>query len=134
MDIINRYFRIGYFNIKGFNKFNVDDMKDDFVKPEMVTFDTLSDLKDVTHLDIRSKPEWITTGVMEGAMLISLPELESKVGELKDKKNIVVNCLTGMRSKVAFSLLARHNISAKVFTDNFADMKNKGYKIVDFKG
>ena len=46
----------------------------------------------------------------------------------------MINCLTGMRSKVAWSLLARHNIEAKVFTDNFAEFKNKGYNVVEYKG
>ena len=54
--------------------------------------------------------------------------------KVKGKKNIVINCLTGMRSKVAWSLLARHNIEAKVFTDNFTEFKNKGYNVVEYKG
>ena len=66
-------------------------------------------------------------------MTIALPEIESRIEEVKGKKNIVLNCLTGMRSKVAWSLLARHNIEAKVFTDNFAEFKNKGYNIVEYK-
>lgn len=65
-------------------------------------------------------------------MLISLPEMESRIEELKGKKNIVVNCLTGMRSKVAFSILAKHNIESRFFADNFADMKKNGYKIVEY--
>jgi hypothetical protein len=36
------------------------------------------------------------------------------VAELKDKKGLVINCLTGMRSKVAFSVLAKHGIESKV--------------------
>jgi len=133
VDIINRYFRIGYFNIKGYNKFKVDDLKEDFVKPSTLNFETLPDIKDRVHVDVRSKPEWATTGVLDGTMLVSLPEIESKIEEFKGKKNIVLNCLTGMRSKVAWSLLARHNIEAKVFADNFAEFKNKGYNIVEYK-
>ena len=45
----------------------------------------------------------------------------------------MVNCLTGMRSKVAFSLLAKHGIESKIFVDNFMEFKGKGYKVVDYK-
>lgn len=65
-------------------------------------------------MDVRSKPEYMAAGVAENAILIPLPEIEARVGELKEKKNIVINCLTGMRSKVAFSILARHNIESRV--------------------
>ena len=54
------------------------------------------------------------------------------MGELKNKNNIVINCLTGMRSKVAFSLLAKHGIESKIFVDNFMEFKGKGYKVVDY--
>ena len=73
VDIINRFFRIGYFNIRGYNKFNVEDLKAEFVKPSSHNFETLGDVKDRTHIDVRNKPEWANTGVLEGAMLISLP-------------------------------------------------------------
>ena len=51
--------------------------------------------------------------------MIPLPTLESRIGELKDKKNIVVNCQTGMRARVAFSVLARHGIESKVIAEKF---------------
>ena len=39
VDIINRYFRIGYFNIIGYNGFKVDDLPEYFTKPpKMVNF------------------------------------------------------------------------------------------------
>ena len=38
LDIINRYFRIGYFNIKGYNKFDVADLPDEFVAPKLLNF------------------------------------------------------------------------------------------------
>ncbi len=39
------------------------------------------------------------------------------MGEVKDKKNLVISCLSGARSKVAFSILARHGIEAKVLAE-----------------
>ena len=64
--------------------------------------------------------------------MIPLPELESRVNEVKGKSNIIVNCLTGLRSKVALSILAKHGVEAKFFADNFNDFKSKGYKVVDY--
>ena len=110
MDIINRFFRIGYFNIKGYNKFNVDNLDEDFVKPTLLHFEDVLALKDRVHLDVRSKPEWSSVGVIDGANLISLPELEKRAQELKGKKNLVINCMSGIRARVAFSILAKHGI------------------------
>lgn len=72
LDIINRFLRIGYFNIRGYNKFNVDDLKDEFVKPDILKFDTLDTVKNRTHLDVRNKPEWKSVGVIDGAITIPL--------------------------------------------------------------
>ena len=49
--------------------------------------------------------------------MIPLPELESRVAELKDKKNLVINCLTGGRAKVAFSVLARNSIASNIIVE-----------------
>ena len=56
VDIINRFFRIGYFNIRGFNKFKVDELKGDFIKPSVLNFESLPSVKDRTHIDVRNKP------------------------------------------------------------------------------
>lgn len=56
-DIIDRFFRIGYFKIIGYNKFKVCNLKVEFVKPTILKFYTLAHLPERTHLDVRSKPE-----------------------------------------------------------------------------
>ena len=76
----------------------------------MVNFETFAEIKDRVHVDVRNKPEWAASGVVENCLLISLPEVEAKINEVKGKKNIVISCLTGMRSKVAWSLMARHGV------------------------
>lgn len=87
------------------------------MKPTILKFITLSHLHDRVHLDVRSLPEYQSAGVIDGAILIPLPELEKRVTELKGQKNLVVSCLSGARSKVAFSVLARHGIEAKILAE-----------------
>jgi rhodanese-related sulfurtransferase len=62
------------------------------------------------HVDVRNGPEITASGIIEGAINIPLGELEARVGELKERKNIVVNCLSGIRSKIAFSVLTKYGI------------------------
>lgn len=73
--------------------------------------------KEHTHLDCRSKAEYETTGVIEGAVPIPLSELPSRTSELRGKPNIIVNCRTGLRARLASSILASHGISAKVLVE-----------------
>ena len=64
---------------------------------------------------MRSKPEWISLGIIDGAITIPLGELEQRIEEVRGKKNIVINCMGGIRARVAFSILARNGIEAHVF-------------------
>lgn len=85
-DAIKRLIRIGYLNIKGYNKFPLSDwnQKDIIKYPHA----TLHDLKkaqqnenDYTILDVRNKSEY-DTGVFEGKLTqIPIGELEQKVLE-----------------------------------------------------
>ena len=78
MDIINRYFRIGYFNIRGYSKFNIDELNEDFIKPELMNYEAIKAAKESCHLDVRSKPEWKNDGILDGAITIPLGELEER--------------------------------------------------------
>jgi hypothetical protein len=40
-DIIDRFFRIGYFNIRGFNNFNLNELKEEWVRPTILKFNTI---------------------------------------------------------------------------------------------
>jgi hydroxyacylglutathione hydrolase len=133
LDIINRFFRIGYFNIRGYNKFNVDDLDADFVKPSVLKAEDLANVEDRAHLDVRNKPELASTGIIEGALHIPLADLEPKVHELKGKRPILVNCLSGMRSKIAFSVLTKHGVESHVLGEDFKELKDKGVSVVEYK-
>lgn len=109
-EIAERFFRIGYFNIRGYNDFTMSDWKGPSWKPKIVNFDQFKELKEVKHLDVRNKPEYASGGVIENSILIPLPELYKRVGELKDAKNILVNCRTGVRARVASGVLASAGI------------------------
>ena len=70
--------RIGYFNIKGYNDFTIDDWKGkgfDIVEPVIVDGSALAEDKEKTTLDVRNPGEWRSTGIVQNAKLISLSEL-----------------------------------------------------------
>jgi rhodanese-related sulfurtransferase len=68
-------------------------------------------------LDVRTAAEY-QGGHVDGALNIPVQELESRLGELKDKKRaIVVYCASGMRSAHAAKILA---------TAGFMDVTNAG--------
>ena len=58
----------------------------------------------VTLLDVR-EPEETAGGVIPGARLIPLGQLESRWGELKDANEVVCYCASGKRSYRAATLL-----------------------------
>ena len=61
---VERLFRIGYFNVKGYNNFSMNEWKGESWKPNILRFDHLKDLKDLTYFDCRNKPEWKSTGII----------------------------------------------------------------------
>jgi hydroxyacylglutathione hydrolase len=58
----------------------------------------------VTVLDVRNRSEW-DEGHVPGARLLPLPELTSRLDELRDVGPIIVHCQGGSRSVVAASVL-----------------------------
>jgi hydroxyacylglutathione hydrolase len=59
----------------------------------------------VTVLDVRNRSEW-DEGHIPGALHVPLPELTSRLDELRDAGPIAVHCQGGSRSAVAASVLA----------------------------
>ncbi len=69
----------------------------------------------VVLLDVRTPGEWNgTLGHLKDALLIPLPELEQRVGELEQHRGrtIVVYCRTGNRSGTAASILNEKGFKA----------------------
>lgn len=42
----------------------------------------------------------------------------------------MINCQTGVRARVAFSVLARNGIEAKVIVEKFVEFKDNGINVV----
>ncbi len=75
-------------------------------------FDALSDDQTAQLLDVREPEEWAETGVPEGAVLISLAEVESRApAELDADRPVYVICRTGNRSRAASDILVRLGFS-----------------------
>ena len=64
----------------------------------------------VTLLDVRNRSEW-EEGHIPGARLLPLPELTSRLDELREVGPIVVHCQGGSRSAVAASVLRAAGIT-----------------------
>ncbi len=83
-DIAERFFRVGYFNMKGYNNFSMADWKGETWKPSILNFQTFKEFKELKeeyrHLDVRNKPEHEKTGTADQAIAIPLPQLYSRVG------------------------------------------------------
>ena len=45
------------------------------MKPKIIKYEGVPEIEDRVHLDVRSKPEWLSTGVIKDSILIPLPEL-----------------------------------------------------------
>jgi molybdopterin/thiamine biosynthesis adenylyltransferase/rhodanese-related sulfurtransferase len=62
--------------------------------------------KKLTILDVRNPPEY-EIGRIDGSILIPLPELQDRLGELDSRENIIVHCHHGPRSTRAVNLLRK---------------------------
>jgi adenylyltransferase/sulfurtransferase len=62
--------------------------------------------KKLTILDVRNPPEYEIARI-DGSILIPLPELQDRLGELDSRENIVVHCHHGPRSTRAVNLLRK---------------------------
>lgn len=116
-DIADRFLRIGYFNIRGYNNFSVGDWGELLNKPTIIGFPKLKELKEYVHLDVRNVPEY-EFGVIENSVAIPLPKLPERVGEVKDKEGLVISCKTGLRARVAYSILIREGIPSTILAES----------------
>jgi hypothetical protein len=62
-DIADRFLRIGYFNILGFNSFSINDWPEEVNSPKIVEFEEFKQLADIHHLDVRNPNEFESTGI-----------------------------------------------------------------------
>ena len=89
----------------------------EFSRPTIIGFEKYKELKEISHLDVRNLPEYVSGGVVEGSVTIPLPEMTSRWSEVKGKDGIVISCRTGMRARVAYSILQREGIDSTILSE-----------------
>lgn len=104
------------------------------------TYEELDKNKKYVHLDVRNMKEWEDLGTFEDALLISLPTLMNEIKEVKKfmalhpDSDLVVNCKTGGRARLAASILLKYGVHAIVLNEHLDKLKEKGFKMTEFKG
>ena len=115
-EAILRLARVGYENVKGFLKGGVDAWKKEGKELETINsitpheFEAIIKKEKVKILDVRKQGE-VDNGYVEGAVHISLSDLNNRINELDKNETYLVHCAGGYRSMIAASI-----------------MKAKGYK------
>ena len=81
----------------------------------------LLDKEDILFLDVRTSQEFKYEGSIKNALLIPVNDLEKKITMLEayKRKNIIVYCRSGRRSKMAAKLLKKKNFSVKNLEGGF---------------
>ena len=86
-------------------------------------------LQGAFFLDVRSQAEWDQVHIVNSTP-ISLGELQSHLGELPRDRDIVVVCLTGLRSEEGMKILQQAGFSrAACMTDGLTAWKAAGYPL-----
>lgn len=80
-------------------------------------------------LDVRTKEEY-DQGHIEGAYLIPVQELESRLDEIPTGKQIIVYCRSGNRSRTAASILIENGFGMVYDMGGISDWQAKGYPVV----
>lgn len=90
----------------------------------------LSSNKDYFILDVRSKEEF-DSGHIEGAYLIPVSELENRLAELPQDKQIIVYCGSGSRSTSAANILLEKGFK-EIFnmTGGITEWQSKGFPVI----
>jgi rhodanese-related sulfurtransferase len=74
--------------------------------------DALSSAKPPVVIDVRMPNETAVEGHIEGAVLIPLPELPQRLGEVPAGRDVICVCKMGMRSFNAAAFLKQRGIDA----------------------
>jgi phage shock protein E len=86
----------------------------------------------LVFLDVRTEEEFLdSAGHLEGALLIPLQAIETRIGDLASRKEqtIVVYCRSGQRSKNAVSFLRKRGFHALNLEGGILKWKNANYPV-----
>lgn len=73
--------------------------------------------EDILILDVRS-PNEVAAGSLPPSVNIPLDELQMRLNELPENKEIVAHCATGMRAEMAYNMLQKAGHDARFYNDN----------------
>ncbi len=111
--VINRFLRIGFVGMKGFNAFDMSEWKGETFQPIIVDGAKALETPKRLHLDVRNPPEFVQKGVIENSLTIPLPEVEKRAEEVKNALKdevLFISCQSGMRARFACGILRRKGI------------------------
>ena len=111
-EAVLRLARVGYEKVRGYLDGGIQAWKNAGKRLEVVEgIDPIpfasSDYETLRILDVRNPAEW-ESGIIKGATLISLPELNAKLDKLDKQAHYYVHCAGGYRSMMAASLLKKN--------------------------
>ena len=133
--MVERLLRIGYFNIKGYNNFSIEDWKAKGLptwEPKTVSAKEFAADSKGKILDVRNLGEW-KAGIIDGATTITLGEIPSRWQEVKDIDNLYVHCKSGWRARLALSILDKNGVKATGVFDEFDNFAKEGCKMGSYK-
>jgi len=82
--------------------------------------------EDKLILDVRTKAE-ASMGMIEGATNIPVDELQTRLAELPEDKEIITHCVTGLRAEMGYSILRNAGFKARFLNDKVAIIENNLY-------
>lgn len=88
--------------------------------------------EDYIILDVRNQDEY-NNGHIEGAVLIPVSELESRLDELPKDKPIIVYCRSGSRSRSAADILVKNGFTHVYDMGGIGGWINSGYPVLSDK-
>ncbi len=114
-EAVLRLARVGYENVSGVLMGGIENWKKAGKKIDTITSIEPSELKEllksnINILDVRNKGEW-STGVLDGAELSCLSDIDNKIESLDKNKKYYVHCAGGYRSMIAASIMKKNGIN-----------------------
>lgn len=81
-------------------------------------------------IDVRNPSEW-NTGIIDGAELLPLSKLESKINNLDPEQTYLIHCAGGYRSMMAASILKKHGFNRiKNIRGGISKIREHGFALV----
>jgi len=131
-DLTRKLMRIGLDNIYGYIN-NVTVFEGELQKSNVIDLEQFKDLynnNNIQVVDVRGESEY-RAGHIKGAENIFVGTLEANLKKFKTDKQIVINCQSGDRTAIAYSLLAKHGIKGvKNYGGGMNEWVNTGNPVV----